>query len=176
MLDSDLLQKRQLWRWIVMVLLTLLLLSVVLMISSDIETIDLYIYKTRRHYVFGDINELDLIRSIKLQSVEKDVLISDVKISEKRQYTYDEDKVVLYAYKLEDGSQMNELVTSLVGETYGTQVKLSAEWHFDAFLDKAEYFVYSGDSLLIVKTGSGTKKLNEIILILDEKLSEAVMR
>lgn len=175
MLDSDLLQKRQLWRWIVMVLLTLLLLSVVLMISSDIETIDLYIYKTRRHYVFGDINELDLIRSIKLQSVEKDVLISDVKISEKRQYTYDEDKVVLYAYKLEDGSQMNELVTSLVGETYGTQVKLSAEWHFDAFLDKAEYIVYSGDSLLIVKTGSGTKKLNEIILILDEKLSEAVM-
>lgn len=176
MLDSDLLQKRQLWRWIVMVLLTLLLLSVVLMISSDIETIDLYIYKTRRHYVFGDINELDLIRNIKLQSVEKDVLISDVKISEKRQYTYDEDKVVLYAYKLEDGSQMNELVTSLVGETYGTRVKLSAEWHFDAFLDKAEYFVYSGDSLLIVKTGSGTKKLNEIILILDEKLSEAVMR
>ena len=175
MFDSDLLQKRQLWRWIVMVLLTLLLLSVVLMISSDIETIDLYIYKTRRHYVFGDINELDLIRSIKLQSVEKDVLISDVKISEKRQYTYDEDKVVLYAYKLEDGSQMHELVTSLVGETYGTQVKLSEEWHFDAFLDKAEYFVYSGDSLLVVKTGSGTKKLNEIILILDEKLSEAVM-
>lgn len=84
MLDSDLLQKRQLWRWIVMVLLTLLLLSVVLIISSDIETIDLYIYKTRRHYVFGDINELDLIRSIKLQSVEKDVLISDVNISEKR--------------------------------------------------------------------------------------------
>ena len=82
---------------------------------------------------------------------------------------------MLYAYKLEDGSQMHELVTSLVGETYGTQVKLSEEWHFDAFLDKAEYFVYSDDSLLVVKTGSGTKKLNEIILILDEKLSEAVM-
>lgn len=167
-------QKQQLWRWIIMVLLTLLLLQVVLIVPSAIETVNLYIYKTDRHYVFGDINELNFIRSIKLQSVEKDVVISDVKISEKRQYTYDEDKVALYAYKLEDGLQMHKLVEKLVGETYGTRVKSSEEYRFNAFLNKAEYFIYSGDSLLIVRTRFGAEKLNEIIMILDEKLSEVV--
>lgn len=167
-------QSQQIWRWIIMVLATVLLLQVVLVVPSVIDSANLYFYKTDRHYVFKDISELDCVRSIKLQNIERDVLISDVKISEKRQYSYDGDKVILYAYKLEDKSHMHELVRNLEGETYGTRFELSAGYHLSVFLNKADYFIYSDDSLLIVKTKSGVHKINEIILILDEKLSEAV--
>lgn len=160
---------------IVISILTIVLtvVMVVLLTVDFVQTKELYLMTSRSHKVFANIDELDSIEGLKLIVAEKDVDIYGIIVSEKREYRYDD--VTLSAYVVNDPTLTNKLLEVLIGENAATTFNLYEGFSGTMIASNVEYYVFSGKSLLIARTKSGAKMINDLVVALDNNLSVEVM-
>lgn len=151
-------QKKRNIRILVIAIITTMVVLFVITIPLAFYYHDLMTNATKCHYVFSDIDELNEVESLELLSAEQDVFAYDIKVADKRIYSYCDGKVSLCACVIDDISQIHDLIRHLIGETYTTQESLYAEYKMYVDSDNTKYFIFNGKNLLIASTYSGAKK------------------
>lgn len=152
--------------------LAIAIVAVVILTVDFVRTKNLYMMTSRSHKIFAEIEELDAVEGIELTLEQKGVEINGIKVAENREYVCD--KITVFAYVVEDASQTNKLLEFLIGENSATIFNLSEGFGGDMMLTHMEYYVFSGQNLLIMRTKFGAAKMNDLVVALDSILSVEV--
>lgn len=155
------------------IIIVLIVIAVVVLTVDFVQTEKLYIMTSRSHKVFAVIDELDSVEGLELAGAEKGIDIEGIAVTEKREYKYGD--IVLSAYVVDDSTLANKLLEKVIGENASTTFDLSEGFGVTRIVGHVEYYVLSGESLLIARTNSGAKKMNDLVVALDDHLSVEVI-
>lgn len=168
-------QKKRNIRILVIVIIAFVVVSFAIIIPVTFYLYDQMINTSERHYIFSDIDELNKVGSLELLSAESDVIVDDVKVSDKRVYSYRAGEVSVCAFVLNEITQIHGFIRNAIGDAAATDEEIYSGYKFIVSGDEVKYLIFNGRNVLIADTDLGEDKMNDLVVALDNRLSVEVI-
>lgn len=167
-------QKKLNKRILVMVIISFFVIAFAIIIPVTFYLHDLTVNAPERHNVFADIDELNKVGSLELLSAESDVPVGDVKVVDKRVYSYRAGEVSVCAFVIDDIAQIHGFIRNAVGDAVAINEEIYSGHKIIADGQKVKYLIFNGRNVLIADTDLGQGKMYDFIDTIDDELTIAV--
>lgn len=167
-------QKKRSIRILVIIIITFIVVSFAIIIPVTFYLHDQMINTSERHYIFSDIDELNKVGSLELLSAESDVFVDDVKVVDKRVYSYRAGEVLVCVFVIDDIAQIHGFIYNTIGDAAITNEEIYSGYKLIVSGDEVKYLIFNGRNVLIADTDLGEGKMNDFISIIDDELTIAV--